>query len=155
MIYRHILVAFDGSERAKLALEQAVHMINERPVTRLTVLHVLHFPKLLIGGTLYLTPSAAEAEQQEFAEHMLYEARKMIEHLPYARIELREGFPVDTILGFAEERGCDFILMGSRGLKGIKKLLLGSVSGGVLEKAHIPVQVVQHKQVPAIREMIL
>jgi nucleotide-binding universal stress UspA family protein len=53
------------------------------------------------------------------------------------------GHPVDTILHVAKDRGADLIVLGSRGLGGFKRLLLGSVSNGVLHHAPCPVLIVR------------
>jgi nucleotide-binding universal stress UspA family protein len=46
----------------------------------------------------------------------------------------------------AEEEGADLIVMGSRGLGGIRRALMGSVSDSEVHHAHCPVLVVRHGQ---------
>ena len=58
-----------------------------------------------------------------------------------ARAEM--GQPVDVILSVAEEEKADLIVLGSRGLGGFQRLMLGSVSDGVLHHAHCPVLIVR------------
>ena len=53
------------------------------------------------------------------------------------------GDPRMVILEFAEHNGCDFIVVGSRGLGTVAGLLMGSVSGYVIHKAKCPVLVVK------------
>lgn len=143
MGYTHILVAYDGSELAKTALEQAVSIVRGNPVAKLTVLHVYHLPSIQIGAAFYAGSPSVEKEYYDYAEAMLEEARKAIEELPYKAMKMRKGFPVDTILEAAEELGCDLIVMGSRGLSGLKEFMLGSVSHAVVQKAKIPVLIVK------------
>jgi nucleotide-binding universal stress UspA family protein len=50
----------------------------------------------------------------------------------------------ENIVGLAEELGADLIVIGSRGLGGMKRLLMGSVSESVVRHAHCPVLVVRH-----------
>ena len=50
---------------------------------------------------------------------------------------------VKEIVDYAEKNRIDMIVIGSRGLSGIKKMLLGSVAGGVVTYAHCPVLVVK------------
>ncbi len=48
-----------------------------------------------------------------------------------------------TIIAYAEEHGCDHIVMGSTGKTGIARLLIGSVASDVVAKAHCPVTIVR------------
>jgi nucleotide-binding universal stress UspA family protein len=50
---------------------------------------------------------------------------------------------VGAIVDYAEHKGIDLIVIGSRGLSGFKKLLLGSVASGIVTYAHCPVLVVK------------
>ncbi len=52
-----------------------------------------------------------------------------------ARAILKEGHPAHTIVTTAAEEGADMIVIGSRGLGGLKKVLLGSVSSAVIQEA--------------------
>lgn len=48
---------------------------------------------------------------------------------------------VKEIIEYAEKNKVDMVVIGSRGLSGIKKMLLGSVASGVLIYSHCPVLV--------------
>jgi nucleotide-binding universal stress UspA family protein len=50
---------------------------------------------------------------------------------------------VAAIVEYAEDKNIDLIVVGSRGMSGFKKLLLGSVASGVVTYAHCPVLVVK------------
>ncbi|MEM1903613.1 MAG: universal stress protein, partial [Pyrobaculum sp.] len=60
-----------------------------------------------------------------------------------AETEVRSGNPPTEILNYAEEREVDLIVMGSRGLSAIQRLVLGSVSQTVVSRARVPVLVVR------------
>ncbi|MDP9287129.1 MAG: universal stress protein [Thermoproteota archaeon] len=53
---------------------------------------------------------------------------------------------VGVVVDYAEHEGVDLIVMGSRGLSGFKKLLLGSTASGVVTYAHCPVLVVNEQK---------
>jgi nucleotide-binding universal stress UspA family protein len=53
--------------------------------------------------------------------------------------EIREGNPSDEIVGYAAERACDTIVMGTHGRGGIDRLLLGSVAERVVRASSVPV----------------
>ena len=50
---------------------------------------------------------------------------------------------VETIINHATKESVDLIVVGTRGLGGFKKMLLGSVSSGIVSHAHCPVLVVR------------
>ncbi len=50
---------------------------------------------------------------------------------------------VGAIVEYAEHENIDLLVIGSRGLTGFKKLLVGSVASGVVTYAHCPVMVVK------------
>src|SRR5262249_31325737 len=54
-----------------------------------------------------------------------------------------EGDPADEILRFADEIGADLIVMGSHGRTGVMRVLMGSVSRKVLDRAKCPVLIVR------------
>ena len=56
---------------------------------------------------------------------------------------VREGYPATVILEESEQRGADLIVIGTRGLSGLKHLLLGSIAERVVQKAHCPVLTVK------------
>ena len=49
------------------------------------------------------------------------------------------GDPVREILNYTEEHNIDFIVMGTHGRKGVERLLLGSVTAGVVARSNVPV----------------
>ena len=56
----------------------------------------------------------------------------------------RVGYPEAEIVDLAEELGAGLIVMGSRGLGGLRRTLMGSVSDSVVRHAHRPVLVTRH-----------
>ena len=69
-------------------------------------------------------------------------AQKLQEAELEAIIEVLERSPADAILGVADIRQCDPIVMGSRGHEALASLLLGSVSHRVLAHAQVPLMIV-------------
>jgi nucleotide-binding universal stress UspA family protein len=60
--------------------------------------------------------------------------------------EVIKGQARDVILNAAENWGADLIVLGSRGLGGFERLLLGSVSHAVVTHAHCSVKIVRERQ---------
>jgi len=61
-----------------------------------------------------------------------------------AQVHPKEGLPDAEIVALAEDLGVGLIVMGSRGLGGIRRALMGSVSDAVVRHAHCPVLVMRH-----------
>ncbi len=60
-----------------------------------------------------------------------------------AQAHLRMGKPAAEIVALAEELGVGLVVVGSRGLGGVRRALMGSVSDSVVRHAHCPVLVVR------------
>src|SRR5918998_1189240 len=143
-----ILLATDGSEEAELALLTAVNLANRTD----SELHVVH-----VGGEYHsgletiLSPTLLEETLQGLereAREVLDEQVKRIEEAgrTVAEAHLRMGGrPNEQIVALAEEIGAGLISMGSRGLGGIKRALMGSVSDAVVRHAHCPVLVARRR----------
>jgi nucleotide-binding universal stress UspA family protein len=130
-----ILLAYDGSEGAKRALEVVVALAAG--AARVTVVGVAEgIPLFGYAGTI---PSP---EQEAARDRMLAEAEQAL-RTSGLTVDLapRAGDPATAILDVAEKDGCDLIVMGTRGLGAAERWLIGSVSDKVLHHAHCSVLV--------------
>ena len=145
---KKILVAFDGSEHAIKTLDFALDLA-EKCSADVTILSVSHHSTTPIG--MITTPVPGEILETYSKELMDSTAKVLSDAVEKARektnlkIEpkLMEGRPADTIVQVAEEEKFDLIVLGSRGLSGIKRFFLGSVSNEVVNQAKCPVLVVK------------
>jgi nucleotide-binding universal stress UspA family protein len=147
-----ILLATDSSEEAELALSTAIDLAN----TTNSQLHVVTV------GPWNPDPSyasheaslrwetyeqASEAIGKEVQEILDNQVRKIEEGGGTVQeAHLRRGRKDEEIVGVAEEIGAGLIVMGSRGLGGVRRALMGSVSDSVLRHAHCPVMVVRKEK---------
>ena len=75
-------------------------------------------------------------ERIKIRKKMLSDALKFFKEKNIkARTVLKEGHPADTIIKVAHEGGFDMIVIGSRGVSGLQKLFLGSVSNAIIHEA--------------------
>jgi nucleotide-binding universal stress UspA family protein len=136
---RKILVAVDGSEYSKKALELACELAGKFDGS----IHIVHVPQgsaadrvMVLGGASVMIH--AGREEIEKAGRTLIDAAKEFaaDKLPgKVTTELRGGDPADQIVKTAEEHASDCIVLGNRGLGDFGGLLLGSVSHKVSHSA--------------------
>lgn len=126
-----ILLAYDGSEPSKRALEQTIELAGRFSAD----VGVISVVPVHPGRT----PIDPWDDRTVHAEELL-EARKLLREAGI-EAELLEpgGDPAKTIEHIADERGYDTIVVGSRGLGSLARMLQGSVSDHVATHAHATV----------------
>ncbi len=139
------LVPYDGSPAAMRAVQLAVEQAKSQPSNSIVILNVQNLATQdLPDGVGIMSPDwIAEQEEQAGCE-ILAEPRALCEKAgtPYeVRVEI--GGVAATIERVARECGADHITMGTRGLGGVRGLLLGSVATQVLKLVHVPVTLVK------------
>lgn len=144
---RKILVPLDGSEHAGKALDIAVDLA-EKYSAEVVLLSVVPYTDLVLVS---MVPSSVREEPyliklRDYYEEVLSKAlRKTKKIKPNLKVstKLTEGKQADKIVETAKEGRFDIIVMGSRGMSGIKEFLLGSVSHRVADKAPCAVLIVK------------
>ncbi len=133
-----ILLATDGSPDAVLASRAAVHL-STRTGSELHVVHAWHS----VPSTRF--ESFIRGQFHREAEELLTEQASSIRDAGgiVAKTHLREGSAIDEILDLADELGAGLIVLGSRGHGPVERLLVGSVSEGVVHHARCPVVVLR------------
>ena len=144
-----ILLATDGSEEAVLAAQSAADLAA-RTGSELHVTHVgtaLSHVKYSLGveaGPLPAGPQELlDKESKEVLEAQL--ARMGEAGASVTEAHLMSGRADEEIIVRAEQVGADLVVVGSRGLGGIRRALMGSVSDSVVRHAHCPVLVVRRE----------
>ncbi|MDV3293794.1 MAG: universal stress protein [Nitrososphaerales archaeon] len=145
--FKRILAAFDGSDDSVKAVKRACALAKEFNST-LTVLNVYTLPALAYaapGPMPQIDFSALEAAAASKAKEVLDEAVVVAkEEGVTAKVEVQEASSVvQAIVEFAVDGRFDLIVMGTRGMSGFRKLLVGSVSNGVVSHAQCSVLVVR------------
>src|SRR5215213_2431424 len=140
-----ILLATDGSEEAELAALRAVDLVDATD-SELHVVHVGVVPIFLKSypGTLGYERRLYEQIEEVSRELLRKQTwRVKVTGGTVAGAHLRMGQVDLEIVALAEELQADLIVMGSRGLGGVRRALMGSVSDSVVRHAHCPVLVVR------------
>jgi nucleotide-binding universal stress UspA family protein len=137
-----VLLATDGSEEATVAT-QIVTDLGKKTGSELHVVHVgeipiTHYPDRFGYRALY---EEHEREARQLLETQVESIKAAAATV--AQEHLRMGKADEEVVVLAEELGADLIAMGGRGLGGVKRALMGSVSDSVVRHAHCPVLVVR------------
>lgn len=145
-----VLIAFDGSEDSRAAVDYAARHLTSEPAVIMTVWE----PLIMQLGWAPLAAAAPVLPEQPDGK---WEEEKQAEQLAEKGAELaraagltdvttraeRGGGPVwAAIVDVADELDASLVVTGSRGLAGARSVILGSVSTRVLHHAHRPVLVV-------------
>lgn len=148
---RTILLATDGSPDAALAARAAVDLCQQTGA-RLHVVHAWRLPMLAAAGTGPGYPdrpdtghtSDYEAYERQ-AEQVLTDELVALQHAGLHGVveHLCEGRPAEQIVQLGATLPADLIVIGSRGLGPVRRLVLGSVSEGVVHAATCPVLVLR------------
>jgi nucleotide-binding universal stress UspA family protein len=154
-----ILVSYDGSPDSKAAIGHARELLTGQPATVLTVwepfVEVLaHLPWAfgMPGGNIDVV--AIDKAGRESAEQIAREGAELARQVGLNAQPMccsQVTTTADAILSQADKIGATAIVMGSRGLTGVKSMLLGSVSHAVIQHADRTVIVVPSPEVAAAR----
>jgi nucleotide-binding universal stress UspA family protein len=143
--FTRILVATRGRPWSKRALALAVRLAKayQLELVVVAVLTPAFVPQK--NATWGVAPSSGvEEDVRQLAQQVLDEASALAQSQGLTYVcELREGRPADEILKAAVEHQCDVIVIGSRGLSGMKRVTLGETGNEVTLKAPVPVIVVK------------
>ncbi|MGC8893799.1 MAG: universal stress protein [candidate division WOR-3 bacterium] len=146
-MFGKIIWTTDLSENAKASLPYAEE-IASRFDADLILVHVildipLFYASFIGDSSAYL--SAMERARAEASSEMENMARNLRNKGVAARIMLLEGSPYTEVVRFAETEGADLVVMSTRGISGLERLILGSTTEKVVRNSPCPVLTV-HKQ---------
>jgi nucleotide-binding universal stress UspA family protein len=146
-MYRHILIATDGSALAQGAVSHGLSLAKSVGA-KVTVL-IVEVPLSV--------HEAAKPHMRQMSDALAPHAELMRKHsaqelqraadeasaigVPCETVKLEHSHPYQAIIAAAEERGCDLIVMASHGRSGVASVVLGSVTNKVLTHTSIPVLV--------------
>jgi nucleotide-binding universal stress UspA family protein len=146
-LYERILVAYDGSEPSRQALDEAIRVVKAGGGT-ITVVHAIGEPFLALGSGAFvagggdligLAREAAEETLRGGVQRVL-DAGLPAESL---LLDTFEGRVCELIAEAAARRRADLIVIGSHGRRGLSRALLGSDAEQILRLAPVPVLLVR------------
>ncbi|SES02551.1 Nucleotide-binding universal stress protein, UspA family [Gracilibacillus ureilyticus] len=139
-MYKHILLASDGSENAVRAAKESVKLASYNKDSIIEVVYVINIDK-----------SKSDVLHSHSTEEIDIERRKknskVIQFLNEADVNYRttilRGKPGPEIVKYANEQNVDIVVIGSRGLNTLQEMVLGSVSHKVMKRVNCPAMIVK------------
>jgi nucleotide-binding universal stress UspA family protein len=146
---RHVLIGLDGSANAGRAVDFVAGLEVPRD-GRVSLVHVIDPVRAFSFGLLPATArsavssaAAALESKARFAARQDLDAAAQVLGGWTVASEVRLGVPLTGLLAAARARGADAVVVGARGVGSVKRLLLGSVAEGLVDRSPLPVLVVR------------
>jgi nucleotide-binding universal stress UspA family protein len=142
-VAEQIVVGTDGSDSAQLAVDEAVRLAKSLGAE----LHVVSGYKPLVGPRIAGAPEGAAKVWAPLPDTLVEGALSQaaagvrFQNVPVETHALEEE-PADALLKVAEQVGANMIVVGSRGMHGAKRFVLGSVPNAISHKARCNVLIV-------------
>lgn len=135
-----IVVALDASELSERVI-QTLHELQLQPATKILLAHVISPPE----SNLEIVADRPHTDTEVVSyRHIEKQLQSYQANLPgQSELEIVTGDPAEEIIRLANIYHADLIIIGSRGLTGVKRILQGSVSSQVVEDASCSVLVVK------------
>lgn len=147
-----IMIAVDGSELALDAVRHGLMLMRRGGLQATLVLgHVQEEASLMelaTRGADMVAAASVEAGQDLLASAV---AMADAAGVPY-ETEIGLGSPAATLVDMVERCGCDALIVGARGMGGLRGAWLGSVSQNLVHHCPVPVTVVKHAEAPELPE---
>jgi nucleotide-binding universal stress UspA family protein len=148
-MYKRILVPLDGSDTAQRGLAEAIRLAQPLKA-KLLLLQVLDDLGWLVEMSAVANSREMHREVRAYAEQVLAKAKQAAATKDVqAETIVREVVGVraaEAIVDEARQQGCDLIVMGTHGRKGLGRLVLGSDAMAVVQSSPVPVLLVRTAQ---------
>jgi len=143
-MFKHLLLAVDGSPLAESAFRKAIALAHEMNA-RATVVRVCPNYHVLTYQVEMLTDTRAQYVKAAWEEATRY-LNGLAREASAAGVDCQTAYsvndhPYEAIIKTAEDKDCDLIVMASHGRRGVQGLLIGSETLKVLTHSKIPVLV--------------
>jgi nucleotide-binding universal stress UspA family protein len=147
-MFKHILVATDGSTLSKKAVKAAVSLAASHGAELVALTVVPRYPQSYFEGAMAFEPEEIARVEKQWADkaQALLDAvreRAQASGVQVKTARISSDLVAESIIAAARKHGSDLIVMASHGRKGIKRLLLGSETQHVLTHSALPVLVLR------------
>ena len=139
-MYKHILLAADGSEHSMRATEEAIKLASLAKDCKLEIVFVVDYEQ---SRKDVIHSQGLEGLEMSRRKKLLPIVEKLKDnHISY-QVSLLHGEPGPMIVEYANQANADLVVIGSRGLNTLQEMVLGSVSHKVAKRVNCPVLIVK------------
>ncbi|MFC7062934.1 universal stress protein [Halobacillus seohaensis] len=140
-MFKNILLATDGSEHSKRAIEQTIKMVSPyKDQVKIELVYSVDGEKskndVLKHGDSHTATAKRKEKFLDTIQHIESQGVK-------AEVTLLHGEPAETLIEYANENDYDCVITGSRGKNKFQTLILGSVSHKLVKYVKAPVIIVK------------
>lgn len=142
-MYKHLLIATDGSSVGQKAVDHGLALAKTvgAKVTVVTVTEMWSAFDMAGQGLAKIETYEAAAAQSANKILAAVSSAANAAGVACETVHVKDSAPAAGIVAEAERLGCDVIVMGSHGRRGLNRLLIGSHANEVVTHAKIPVLV--------------
>lgn len=147
-MYQRILVATDGSNLSKKAVNSAIALAALMSAELVALKVIPRYPQSYFEGGLALQAGEVSRVEKQWAD----DAQAVVDAVQKSAqakgvktkaLTVKSDLVSDAVIAAAKKHKCDLVVMASHGRRGIKRLLLGSETQQVLTHSHVPVLVLR------------
>lgn len=139
-MYKHILLASDGSENAVRAAQEAVKVASFDKESVIDMVYVIDIEKSKSDVLHANSSEAVDLERRKKNSKVIQVLNQA--NAAYQTTILR-GKPGPEIVQYANQQKVDMVIIGSRGLNTLQEMVLGSVSHKVMKRVNCPALIVK------------
>ena len=139
-MFKKILVAYDGSEGAKLALGKAAEIVKAAKA-EIHIVAVGRIPEY--AETVSEVEEEKEQAQNYYSKILEAAVSELKQQELTPRIHIDFGKPADTILRIAEDLAVDLVVLGTHPHSALRRRVLGATTDKVIDHAHCSVLVIR------------
>jgi nucleotide-binding universal stress UspA family protein len=142
VLFKNILVPYDGSSHSKHAFKVSLDMAKKYQ-SKLSMITVLNAPTGHGGSATLWDNALIGARNAVTKEFESFESTAKKDNISFHSEIVESNSITKAIVSFAKSKKFDLIVMGAHGTTGWTKLILGSVTEGVIRRVRCPVLIIR------------
>ena len=142
MLFKNILVPYDGSSHSKHAFKVALDMAKKYN-SKLSMVNVLDISSRHLGNSSLWDKAMSGIKNRITKEFESFESTAKKAKVPFHSEIIDNKSVTKTIVSYSKSKKFDVMVMGAHGTSGFDKLVLGSVTDSVIHRVRCPVVIVR------------